>query len=213
LDIVRYDLELNDSAARNMLAAYKFRGNDVFKSAGDLSGGERTRLSLCLLMQQDVNMLILDEPTNHLDIASREWVEECVENFDGTILFVSHDRYFISRFAQKIWDLEEGKISVFNCNYEEYRELKSETEKTLVEKQEHKVKPKLQNKRPKDNTEQKAKQNIKLENDISELEEKIKAVEMELEEAGSDYLKLQELLKEKEDLEAGLEQLYEKWIE
>jgi ATP-binding cassette, subfamily F, member 3 len=212
LDTVRYDFEISDSAARNMLAAYKFRGNDVFKKVVSLSGGERTRLRLCLLMQKGVNMLILDEPTNHLDIASREWIEECVENFEGTILFVSHDRYFISRFADKIWELEESKISIFNGTYEEYRESKEKAVKAKAEIQVLKEKPKVQMKQPKPDLKQNEKQKINLEGDISELETNIKAIELEIEQTGSDYIKLQELLREKEGLEGKLEQLYEKWM-
>jgi ATPase subunit of ABC transporter with duplicated ATPase domains len=212
LDTIRYDLEISDSAARNMLAAYKFRGNDVFKKVETLSGGERTRLKLCLLMQKGVNMLILDEPTNHLDIASREWIEECIENFDGTILFVSHDRYFISRFADKVWELEDGKISTFIGGYEAYKECKEKAVKVKIEKPVVKEKPKAQIKQPKLDSQQNEKQKLKLENDISELEANIKTIESELEHTGSDYVRLQELLQEKESMEIKLEQLYEKWI-
>lgn len=213
LDAIRYDLEITDSAARNMLAAYKFKGNDVFKKIEALSGGEKTRLRLCILMQKDVNMLILDEPTNHLDIASREWIEECIENFNGTILFVSHDRYFISRFAEKIWELENGSINEFNGTYEEFREYKERTKTPDFVRPIAKEKPKLQIKQTKVDDQQIQKQRLKLENEISEVETAIKAVELELEQAGSDYVRLQELLGEKESLESKLELLYEKWLE
>ena len=212
LDTIRYDFEISDSAARNMLAAYKFRGNDVFKKVESLSGGERTRLRLCLLMQKGVNMLILDEPTNHLDIASREWIEECVENFEGTILFVSHDRYFISRFADKIWELEDGRISVFNGIYEEYRECKEKAIKVSVEKPLVKEKPKVQTKQIKDDSQQREKRKLKLESDIAEQETIIKAIELEIEQMGSDYMKLQELLQQKEELTAKLDILYQDWV-
>lgn len=212
LDTIRYDFEISDSAARNMLAAYKFRGTDVFKKVEALSGGERTRLRLCLLMQKDVNMLILDEPTNHLDIASREWIEECVENFEGTILFVSHDRYFISRFADKIWELEDGKISIFNGTYEEYRECKEKAIKANVEKQVAKEKPKVQIKQPKLDLQQNEKQRLKLEGEIAELETNIKAIELEIEQTDSDYVRLQDLLQQKEELTHKLDRLYEKWM-
>jgi ATPase subunit of ABC transporter with duplicated ATPase domains len=212
LDTIRYDLELSDSAARNMLAAYKFRGNDVFKKVESLSGGERTRLRLCLLMQKDVNMLILDEPTNHLDIASREWIEECVESFEGTILFVSHDRYFISRFAEKIWELENGRISVFNGSYEEYRACKERSLKQIIEKPIIKEKPKAQIKQPIISEQQNEKKKLKLESEIEELEEDLKTIAAEIEHAGSDYVRLQELLEQKEELEAKLEELMEKWM-
>lgn len=213
LDAIRYDLELTDSAARNMLAAYKFKGNDVFKKIEALSGGEKTRLRLCILMQKDVNMLILDEPTNHLDIASREWIEECIENFSGTILFVSHDRYFISRFAEKIWELENGSINEFTGTYEEFREYKEKTKTLDFVRPIAKEKLKLKIKQTKVDDQQIQKQRLKLESEISELETAIKAVELESEQAGSDYVRLQELLGEKESLEIRLELLYEKWLE
>ena len=102
---------LSAQSARNRLAAYDFRGEDVFKPVSVLSGGEQSRLRLCMLMDDEINFLILDEPTNHLDIASREWIEEAVEAYDGTLLFVSHDRYFINRFATRIWELADGTIT------------------------------------------------------------------------------------------------------
>ncbi|OGO79425.1 MAG: ABC transporter ATP-binding protein [Clostridiales bacterium GWB2_37_7] len=213
LDTIRYDLEISDSAARNMLAAYKFKGNDVFKKVEALSGGERTRLSLCLLMQKDVNMLILDEPTNHLDIASREWIEECVTGFEGTILFVSHDRYFISRFADKIWELEDGKINVFNGSYEEHRESKEKAIRANEEKAVVKNKPKAQIKQPIDHTQRNEKQKLKLEAEISDLEAGIKLIETDIEQTGSDYVRLQQLIEQKEEMEAKLERLYEKWLD
>ena len=109
------------TSARNRLAAYDFTGEDVFKSVSVLSGGELSRLRLCMLMDEEINFLILDEPTNHLDIDSREWIEEAVEAFDGTLLFVSHDRYFIKRFATRIWELENGTITDYPMGFDQYR--------------------------------------------------------------------------------------------
>ena len=120
---------LSAQSARNRLAAYQFQGEDVFKSVSVLSGGEQSRLRLCMLMDEEINFLILDEPTNHLDIDSREWIEEAVEAFDGTLLFVSHDRYFINRFATRIWELEDGVISDYRCGFAQYRQLKAEEAK------------------------------------------------------------------------------------
>jgi len=108
--------------ARNRLGGFHFRGEDVFKTPDVLSGGERSRLALCLLMKEETNFLLLDEPTNHLDIQSREWIEEAVEAFDQTLLFISHDRYFTARFATRIWVLEDGVLTDFLGTYEEYRE-------------------------------------------------------------------------------------------
>ena len=111
LDTMLYELDITPQSARNRLAAYQFTGEDVFKSVSVLSGGELSRLRLCMLMDESINLLILDEPTNHLDIDSREWLEQAVEAFDGTLLFVSHDRYFINRFATRVWELAGGVIT------------------------------------------------------------------------------------------------------
>ena len=113
------------TSARNRLAAYDFTGEDVFKSVSVLSGGELSRLRLCMLMDEEINFLILDEPTNHLDIDSREWIEEAVEAFDGTLLFVSHDRYFIKRFATRVWELENGTITDYPMGFDQYRMAKA----------------------------------------------------------------------------------------
>lgn len=120
LETVRYALETNEERARKILARFHFRGSDVQKMTGNLSGGEKSRLKLCLLMQQDINLLILDEPTNHLDIQSREWIEEALSGYGGTILFVSHDRYFINKFADRVWELKDGSITDFDGTYAEY---------------------------------------------------------------------------------------------
>lgn len=213
LDTIRYELEISDSVARNLLAAYKFKGNDVFKKVEALSGGEKTRLRLCLLMQKDVNMLILDEPTNHLDIASREWIEECVEEFGGTILFVSHDRYFISRFAEKVWELENGKISTFQGTYEEYRQ-KNMLQSASKEKEKIKEpKQKPQYRARKTDEEVREKQKQTLEEQIGQLESKMKEIDTEMEQAGSDYQQLELLLREKQELTDELDALFEKWME
>jgi ATPase subunit of ABC transporter with duplicated ATPase domains len=113
--------------ARSVLAKFNFRAPDVLKKVGSLSGGEKSRLKLCILMQSNVNFLILDEPTNHLDIASREWVEDVLGDFDGAMIFVSHDRYFLNKFADKVWSMENGEISKFDYGYDEYLE-KTKTE-------------------------------------------------------------------------------------
>ena len=122
------------TSARNRLAAYDFTGEDVFKSVSVLSGGELSRLRLCMLMDEEINFLILDEPTNHLDIDSREWIEEAVEAFDGTLLFVSHDRYFIQRFATRVWELENGTITDYPMGFDQYRKVKAAeaTEQNVV---------------------------------------------------------------------------------
>ena len=115
---------LSTQSARNRLASYQFRGEDVFKSVSVLSGGEMSRLRLCMLMDEEINFLILDEPTNHLDIDSREWSEEAGEAFDGTLLFVSHDRFFINRFATRVWELADGTITDYPMGFAQYRSVK-----------------------------------------------------------------------------------------
>ena len=120
---------LTQTEIRNALALFMFRGDDVFKSVSDLSGGERARLTMAKLILSKVNLLILDEPTNHLDISSRHALENALEQFDGTIIAVSHDRYFVKRLATRILDLGEEDKKVFNGSYEEYksyREAKNE---------------------------------------------------------------------------------------
>ncbi len=132
---------LSAQSARNRLAAYDFKGEDVLKPVSVLSGGEQSRLRLCMLMDDEINFLILDEPTNHLDIASREWIEEAVEAYDGTLLFVSHDRYFINRFATRIWEVADGTITDYPMGFTQYRQVKAqeaaekqETQKPVKEK-------------------------------------------------------------------------------
>ncbi|MCL2664410.1 MAG: ABC-F type ribosomal protection protein [Defluviitaleaceae bacterium] len=123
LEILRDETDYTNEKARSVLAGFNFRADEAAKKAGSLSGGEKSRLKLCLLMQSNVNFLLLDEPTNHLDIASREWIENAIADFEGTMLFVSHDRFFLNRFAEKIWSMENGAINSYCCGYEEYIEL------------------------------------------------------------------------------------------
>ena len=122
-DTMLYERNCTPQTARDRLGAFLFQGEDVFKKVGDLSGGEQSRLRLCMLMDEKINMLVLDEPTNHLDIASREWVEAAIEEFEGVLLFVSHDRYFIEKFAERIWVLEDGTIKDYPCGYAKYRSI------------------------------------------------------------------------------------------
>ena len=114
---------MTTQTARDRLGAFNFRGEDVFKPVSVLSGGEQSRLRLCMLMDEEINLLVLDEPTNHLDIASREWIEEAVEAYEGALLFVSHDRYFINRFATRIWELEDGVITDYPVSFPRYKEI------------------------------------------------------------------------------------------
>ena len=111
--------------ARDSLGAFGFTGEDALKAVGTLSGGEQSRLRLCILMRSDVNLLILDEPTNHLDIPSREWMEDALSSYGEALLFVSHDRYFIEKFATRIWCFEDGKVTDFRGGFAEFREYRA----------------------------------------------------------------------------------------
>ncbi len=118
-ELVRHT-EMPESQARSYLAPYQFRDDDVFKPRGALSGGERARLALAILALDGANLLLLDEPTNHLDIPAREALQELLENFVGTILLVSHDRFLIDRLATQIWELRQGRLHIFHGSYREY---------------------------------------------------------------------------------------------
>ena len=204
---------LSAQSARNRLAAYEFRGEDVLKPVSVLSGGEQSRLRLCMLMDDEINFLILDEPTNHLDIASREWIEEAVEAYDGTLLFVSHDRYFINRFATRIWELAGETITDYPMGFAQYRQVKAqeEAEKTETAKP---VKEKAVTERPQrgNKAQQAARKQLTIcERDIAKTEERLAALDADMEAAACDYERLNELMKEKETVQAELDALYERW--
>ena len=204
---------LSAQSARNRLAAYDFRGEDVFKPVSVLSGGEQSRLRLCMLMDDEINLLILDEPTNHLDIASREWIEEAVEAYDGTLLFVSHDRYFINRFATRIWELSEGTVTDYPMGFAQYRQEKAREEAERAEP----VKPAAEKKaaeRPVrgNRAQQNARRQLTIcEREIAKAEEQIAELEGKMEAAACDYERLTELTAEREAAQAALDALYEKW--
>jgi len=123
LETLRNAIDIPEGKARSILSKFRFRTPDITKKVSRLSGGEKSRLKLCLLMQNTANFLILDEPTNHLDIDSREWIEDAVADWDGTMLFISHDRYFLNKFATKIWSMEAGAVSQFIGTFDEYSKL------------------------------------------------------------------------------------------
>ena len=211
LDTMLYDCRCQPQEARDRLAAFGFRGEDVFTPVGALSGGERSRLKLCMLMGGDINFLILDEPTNHLDIASREWMEDALSDYEQTLLFVSHDRYFIEKFATRIWALRDGEITDFRGGYKEYcawRERQDQLRLTAAQPKQEKKEEKKKPHQP--NSE---KQIAKTEREIARLEEKIAALDKEAEKNGADYQKLMEIGAEREALDEQLMALYEKWEE
>jgi len=207
-DTMLYEKNCTPQVARDRLGAYLFQGEDVFKHVGDLSGGEQSRLRLCMLMDEKINLLILDEPTNHLDIASREWIEAAIEEFDGALLFVSHDRYFIEKFAERIWLLEDGKIRDFKCGYSKYRSI---LEHEAAQKQPVITAPKLKKEKPKGGTKETEKLIRRLEREIEKQEVLIAKLDADIEAAAADYQELTRLLGVKEQAEVVLMELMEQW--
>ena len=227
---------MDNTAVRNALAAFLFTGDDVFKRISELSGGERGRVSLAKLMLSDANLLILDEPTNHLDIVSKEILEDAINNYEGTVLYVSHDRYFINKTATRILDLTEQTLLNYPGNYDYYLEKKELTERLYLdgigygmEGKEKAVasvssaasvatETKLDWQQQK---EEQARQR-KRQNDLKKTEEEIERIENRIAELdvaladpsiASDHTKLTELSREREALEGKLETLMEQWEE
>ncbi len=215
LDTMIYEKNYSTQTARNRLGAFLFSGEDVFKPVSALSGGEQSRLRLCMLMDEEINLLILDEPTNHLDIASREWIENAVAGFQGTLLFVSHDRYFIDQFANRVWELEDGRISDFKGNYRQFKAMKERQaaqqpaqNKAPKEKKERTVTAEAAQKK---NQKQLEKQIAKLEREIEKQEAKLEALEPQIQEAAADYTRLSELLEQQTETQAQLDEMYAQW--
>ena len=225
--------DMNNTRVRNVLAAFLFTGDDVYKKVGDLSGGERGRVSLAKLMLSDANFLILDEPTNHLDIQGKEVLEEAIRNYEGTVLYVSHDRYFINRTATRIMELFSNRFDNYIGNYDYYLEKKEDVrsygdslqkdtvQNTWVDPEELK---KAQEKEAakqdwasqKEFAAKKRKWETSLkkaEEEIARLEEKITELSTAMEEVGSDAGRLMELHKEQEAAEASLQEQYAIWEE
>jgi ATP-binding cassette subfamily F protein 3 len=207
VDTMIYEENCSTQEARDRLGAFLFQGEDVFKPVSALSGGEQSRLRLCMLMDDKINLLILDEPTNHLDLPSREWIEEALEQYTGSLLFVSHDRYFVNRFATRIWYLEPETFSDFHGNYIDFqaaREREVQIEQAAKEKK-RKSAPKKEKKKSVE------KQIAAVEREIAVAEEAIVALDHAMEEAACDYKKLEEIYQEREQAERLLEELYQKW--
>ena len=216
---------LTETEIRNMLAAFLFTGDDVFKEISALSGGERGRVSLAKLMLSEANFLILDEPTNHLDIASKEILEEALNSYTGTVLYVSHDRYFINQTATRILDLTNQSVVNYIGDYDYYLEKKEElTEKyapsaaeTSVEsKEEAPSEGKLTWQQQKEEQARKRKQENelkKVEKRIEELETRDKEIDdtLVLPDVCTNVGRCAELSREKDKIQQELEELYEKW--
>ena len=207
-DTMLYEKNCTPQTARDRLGAFLFQGEEVFKQVGNLSGGEQSRLRLCMLMDEKINLLILDEPTNHLDIASREWIEAAIEEFEGVLLFVSHDRYFIEKFAERVWLLENGKIRDFKCGYTKYRSI---IEHEAAAKPVVTAAPKPKKEKPKGGTKESEKLVRRLEREIDKQEKSIAELDAAIEAAAADYQELTRLLGEKEAAEEVLMELMEQW--
>ena len=213
LDTMLYELDITPQSARNRLAAYQFTGEDVFKKVSVLSGGELSRLRLCMLMDESINLLILDEPTNHLDIDSREWLEEAVEAFDGTLLFVSHDRYFINRFATRVWELENGTVSDYPMGFTQYRQAKEEEHAAASAAAAVPAPPKKTGSRG-NRAQQAAKKQLTIcETAISRLETELTRLDGEMEQAACDAERLNELYRQRQAVETELEREMTRWEE
>ena len=207
-DTMLYEKNCTPQVARDRLGQFMFQGEDVFKQVKNLSGGEQSRLRLCMLMDEKINLLILDEPTNHLDIASREWVEAAIEEFEGVLLFVSHDRYFIEKFAERIWLLEDGGIRDFACGYKKYRSI---LEHEAAAKPVITEAPKPKKEKPKGGTKETDKLIRRLEREIEKQEAVVAEYDAKIEAASADYQELTRLLGEKEEAELVLMDLMEQW--
>ena len=207
-DTMLYEKNCTPQVARDRLGQFLFQGEDVFKTVGTLSGGEQSRLRLCMLMDEKINLLILDEPTNHLDIASREWVEAAIEEFEGVLLFVSHDRYFIEKFAERVWLLEDGQIRDFRCGYTKYRSI---LEHEAMAKPAAAAVTKIKKEKPKGGTKDTDKLVRRLEREIEKQEKLIAELDAKIDAAAADYQELTRLLEEKDNAEVILMDLMEQW--
>ncbi|WP_418039747.1 MULTISPECIES: ribosomal protection-like ABC-F family protein [Paenibacillus] len=223
LEHFRLEAGVEEGEARGILARYLFYGADVFRSVGQLSGGEWTRLRLSLLVHRKPNVLLLDEPTNHLDIASREALEESLVDFEGTVLAISHDRYFVNRMASRVWELENGEMTTYLGDYEAYREKKLELQMRAGEAAQHAVQiPAL----PRERAESKEQRNSRqgengagkrqsaeqLEQKLARLEAQIQQLDHQLELQASSA-ELERLWNEREQLSGEYNELLAQWAE
>jgi len=222
IEALRNAVDLPEDKLRSILVRFNFNSQDIIKKVSSLSGGEKSRLKLCLLMQSQVNFLILDEPTNHLDIESREWIEDAVADFSGTMLFISHDRFFLSRFASKIWSMKDGEITAFNGGFEDFLQAASIPINQAITSTPKKKKGKLSVK-----TKEKPKIPIPLETQIYKAEAELAALNEEITaclsgmhgraasvaygQSNSEYTKMNLFYQNKEQLEKHIASLYDDW--
>lgn len=235
LQYFREKAGVEEGEARGILARYLFYGAAVFRSVGQLSGGEWTRLRLALLIHQKPNLLLLDEPTNHLDIASREALEDALQGYAGTVLAISHDRYFVNQVSRKVWDLNQGKLTVYHGNYDDFRDKKDRLDAELQARElsagvdvipKQKV---IQQAQAKNSTAQltkrvnpdrsSAERSKWLEEEIARLETRIRQLDGWLETEGDDLHEdtdlslLEQRWNERESLSASRDELLAEWLE
>ena len=209
VDTMLWEARCDAQTARNRLAAFGFRGEDVFKSVSVLSGGEQSRLRLCIFMRDDINFLLLDEPTNHLALISREWMEDALSDYAEALLFVSHDRWFIEKFATRIWYLHDGIVEDFKGGFQEWREYRARQEAL-----QQAAKSVQREKAPRQKAEpNRDRRRTRVEKEIEKAENAIAALEAEMAQNASDYQKLLELEERKAAADAALEELYLQWEE
>lgn len=212
LENFRDGITISEGKAREYLAKYLFFGESVFKKVKSLSGGEKSRLKLGKLLFEDVNLLILDEPTNHLDIDSIETLEETLLDFQGTILFISHDRYFINKLCSYIVSLENRALVKYHGNYEYYREKKQALKQVEVQKSTVK-KEKPQRIKVVDEEKKKEKLKLKLEQQITDFEEAIVKLDLKMNSEDIDYVLIRQCYEEKQDIQQKLDEVLEQWIQ
>ena len=217
LDTLIYEQNESPQTARNRLGAYLFSGEDVFKHVGDLSGGEKSRLRLCMLMNNEINLLILDEPTNHLDLSSREWIEDAIEKYDETLIFISHDRYFIDKFATRIWSLENGIFTDFEGTYEIYTRQKDSSFVSAANRGYTSANRAKQKKEPSARFGQKIKPSEaqkelrRLEREIEKTEAEMESIRKQKNEHSTEYEKLMELDEQELQHQEILDELLIDW--
>lgn len=211
LECFREDISILEGKAREYLSKFMFYGNSVFKKVKHLSGGERIRLKLGKLLYEDVNLLILDEPTNHLDIDSIENFEEALEEFKGTIFFISHDRYFINKMAERVIAIEDNGFKSYPGNYDYYKNLKDQHK--LKEIKEPEVKPeKVKKPKKVDEGKKRELEKVKVEKIIEGLENEINHIDVAMTDDKLDYEELNKLYCEKEELSIKRDEAMEMWL-
>ena len=217
LDSMLWECRCTPQDARDRLAGFGFRGESVLTPVGAMSGGERSRLKLCMLMGSDINLLVLDEPTNFFDIASREWIEDALSEYEQTLIFVSHDRYFIDRFATRIISFDgNGEICDYKGTYKDYVAYRERfATYSAVEKQSNRIS--VNSNEAKAAVEKKKTSNAKsaarVEKEIGKIEVEISELNLEAEKYSSDYVHLMEIDSAVKELEEKLEALYVQWEE